>query len=417
MAGVLFAALAGTATAAAEVKWAEGGLPKALEAAKAKKGFVMVDVYTDWCSPCKQMDKTVWKDGKVIAAMGELKLVPLKVNADSPGGSLQLEGRNISGFPTLLFLDPDANEIGRTVGFSPEADFVALLKKVLRDTRSEPELRSALEKDPADATALFTLANRLKYREGDADRKERASLLERAHAADPDNLKEIGAQALADRVAMGLAPLVAAPRILTALNSLDKSRWILGLVWAPAQNPGIPEKLSALGRAAEDLSALIRAEVSTQLAAAAAAAARFKNPDAQVFELLEPYMRPPGQPSPLPEVEEAVYDFAASISSDPEVLNTVAYYNYSRQRNLEASEAMARKALASRPGDANTMDTLAHVLFSLGKKEEALKVQREAVAIAKKAAAPNADALDASLKNLEAGELDQLEKGVTPTVR
>jgi thiol-disulfide isomerase/thioredoxin len=412
--GIFLVGHMATATVAGEVNWFEGGLPKALKVAKAQKRFVMVDVFAEWCGPCKQMDKTVWKDAKVIKALDELKLVPVKVDGDRMPGAEELKRYRVNSFPTLLFLDAEGNEVGRMVGYNSAGDYAALLKKALRDTRPEKELRAVLEKNPGDAAALFTLSQRLRFDDREATRKERLSLLDRAFQADSDNAKEVGAQALVDRVSMALAAVGSLSYMKEIVAGADASSWIFGFAWGDSQNPEIPAKWSAVKKAAEDFFRSLDRDLSSQLVVAARAAGSFKSPDANPEALFEMSMRMPGTVAPLPETEIAANDLAALVSNDPEVLNNVAFSNYQKQRNLPESEAMIRRALAASAGNANAMDTLAHVLYSLGKKEEALKVQREAVAAAKKANAPNVQQLEESLKSLEAGILDQLDKGVVP---
>ena len=399
---------------AGEVKWIREDLRKAFEEAKKQQKFVMVDVVADWCAPCKLMDKTTWRDEAVIRAIDSLKLVPVKVDGDKPEGEKTLARYKIRGFPTLLFLDADGSELSRKVGFDPEADFVALIKAALKDTRPEKEIRAAIERDPSDAVSLSSLAARIMHMEDEVAMKERASLLARAYAADADNSKGVGAQAMVDRIAMAIPLLLQVVRARTNLDRLDQSGWLLGVAWGDRQDPQMPKRLSALKGSVVDIALSVERDIAAQLREAMAAAEKFQKPDANIEELLGPFMRPPGAPSPAPGIEDALYNFAASVTSSPEALNEIAFRNYSKQRELPAAEAMARKALAGAPGNTNIMDTLAHILFSVGKREEALKLQREAVSAAKREKSPNLEQLETSLKSLEEGKLDQLDAAPAP---
>ena len=73
------------------------------------------------------------------------------------------------------------------------------------------------------------------------------------------------------------------------------------------------------------------------------------------------------------------YDKALLISPDNEyVLNNYSYHLAERKESLEKAFLMARRAYELNPNDANTIDTLAWVLFQQGKYEEALTMFEEA---------------------------------------
>lgn len=63
-----------------------------------------------------------------------------------------------------------------------------------------------------------------------------------------------------------------------------------------------------------------------------------------------------------------------------EALNFLGYSMADRGVNLQAAEDMIRKALQVKPGDGYFLDSLAWVLYRRGKFDEALAVQRQAVA-------------------------------------
>lgn len=136
-----FAANAQNDTAAAEMHWEtwNKGFPEAQQSGK----IALIDVYTDWCSWCKVMDKKTYTDPKVIATI-EKYFVPIKFNPEKPGeyyvGSDTLDGRSLlgalsggksSGYPTTYFFLPGKNQIFQQPGFIEPDQFMLLLENVI----------------------------------------------------------------------------------------------------------------------------------------------------------------------------------------------------------------------------------------------------------------------------------------------
>lgn len=70
----------------------------------------MIDFFTTWCPPCKELDETTWTDARVIEWLGQ-HTVPLEVDAERAPTLAQHYG--IASYPTLLFVRPDGSEIER----------------------------------------------------------------------------------------------------------------------------------------------------------------------------------------------------------------------------------------------------------------------------------------------------------------
>lgn len=88
-------------------------LDDALAQAKKDDKPVLIDFYTTWCTPCKIMDETVFKDDKVIALLNE-KTVAIKLDAEKHEA---IAARyRVDTFPTFLFVKSDGSEMDRIVG-------------------------------------------------------------------------------------------------------------------------------------------------------------------------------------------------------------------------------------------------------------------------------------------------------------
>ena len=64
----------------AAIKW-EKDLASAVKKAKDKDLPIMIDVYTDWCSWCKELDKNTYANKEVIDAAK--KMVSVKLNPET----------------------------------------------------------------------------------------------------------------------------------------------------------------------------------------------------------------------------------------------------------------------------------------------------------------------------------------------
>ncbi len=87
------------------------------------KGFAIVDLYADWCGPCKMM-APIFEE---VAKQYEGKVKMGKMNVDE---SPETPGQfGISGIPTVIFLK-DGEMVGKLVGFQSKETFVAKIEEL-----------------------------------------------------------------------------------------------------------------------------------------------------------------------------------------------------------------------------------------------------------------------------------------------
>ena len=115
------------------------------------KRLVLIDVYTTWCAPCKQLDETTWKDAEVRAWLAETA-VSLKVDAEED--EALAERFRVNAYPTLLLLKPDGTEIDRLVGYRDPGRFLADARDALAGNDGLSRARKALEGDGRDDPML-----------------------------------------------------------------------------------------------------------------------------------------------------------------------------------------------------------------------------------------------------------------------
>ncbi len=104
-------------------------LDKAINIAKNTKKIIMVDVWTDWCSWCKKLDSETYINPDVIKE--SKKFVCLKINPEKDQkGNEFIQPYNITGYPTILFIESDGSLLYSINGFVEAPNFLEKMKDV-----------------------------------------------------------------------------------------------------------------------------------------------------------------------------------------------------------------------------------------------------------------------------------------------
>lgn len=104
----------------------------ALKLAKKEKKVLMVDVYTDWCYWCKQLDKITYKDSAVDAFIAK-NFVFVAIDAEDGGQGTEIAKRfAIRSYPTILYVNPSNYLISETGGFMEPAQYIKEIDSVQR---------------------------------------------------------------------------------------------------------------------------------------------------------------------------------------------------------------------------------------------------------------------------------------------
>ena len=139
---------------AQEINWLT--LDEALALQKKSPRKIMMDVYTNWCGPCKMLDKNTFKNKDVIDYVntyyyavkfnGEGNEVVTfdnktfdnpnynPANANRRNAPHQLTGYlQVSAYPTIVFFDEDASVIAPIRGYKTPSQLELYLKMFHKD--------------------------------------------------------------------------------------------------------------------------------------------------------------------------------------------------------------------------------------------------------------------------------------------
>ncbi len=113
-------------------------ISEVIEVAERGEKLIFMDIYTDWCMPCKIMDEDVFTDKRLAEFYNE-RFVSYKVNAEKDSGPIIAELYAVQGYPTLLFLDRSGKVILRKAGVAYSREMYELAEECLRLSETSSE--------------------------------------------------------------------------------------------------------------------------------------------------------------------------------------------------------------------------------------------------------------------------------------
>ena len=328
--------MAGLSVVAAANPWRSGTLSDVLAEGAERNLPVLVEVYTDWCPSCHDLEARVFPAPVVQAVLQTV--VPWRIDAEKGAGLEVAERYRIIGYPTILILEPSGAEIERVFDDgvvnatdAPES-FAAAIQAAIARKSTIDDLALAVKNKPADPTHLYRLGFALAAR-GRENRE--AAVLRLRQAIDKDTNNAFGVASMS---------LYALGKFLYFRGEHDydmAARTLRELIdrypesqEAPSAHDWLARSLHAAGRTGEALGMLHR-----RLAKAPQDLARYRL-------------------------------FASFCAS-----NGVA---------LEEALMVARQALARAPRDGDLWETLAKVYTKLGEETRAHEAWARAKEIAQK---------------------------------
>jgi len=147
---LVVAVLASTLSSAQQIQWMS--LEEAIAAQKSTPKKIFMDVYTDWCGPCKLLDKKTFQNPDVSKYISE-HYYAVKFNAEgqeeinffnqtytNPSYDPNRKGRNgthqftqylgVKGYPTMVFFSENGAPIMPVVGYLKPQQLELYLKMI-----------------------------------------------------------------------------------------------------------------------------------------------------------------------------------------------------------------------------------------------------------------------------------------------
>lgn len=159
--------------------YAQSDYSSVLAQAKSQNKLVILDFYTDWCIPCKQMDQYIFSQ-KRVNDMIEANFIRLRIDAEKGDGVSLAEKYQVSGYPTLVFLGSDGLEKDRMQGAPSSTGFFMEVLRVVQDKSVDManlflKFRSSTGEDKLQAAQEIALVGPAHYilMRGEAQKKLR----------------------------------------------------------------------------------------------------------------------------------------------------------------------------------------------------------------------------------------------------
>jgi thioredoxin 1 len=172
-----------TSTAPAEIHFLRGPVAEAMKQANEQQKPVMIDFMTDWCRWCDTLDANTYSDPQV-AGFVDSNLVALKIDAEKGEGVVLAKKYGVRGYPTILLARANGEEIDRLVGYLPPDAFLRAVKDFVHGVNTLLSYTESVAKTPDDASLRYALAKKYAERNDLAGSAEQYKALLRL---DPNN--------------------------------------------------------------------------------------------------------------------------------------------------------------------------------------------------------------------------------------
>lgn len=301
---------------------------QAQQMAAEQEKMLLVDVYADWCAPCKRLEKEVFATPAAAAVINPA-FVSIRIDGEKGEGPEFVEAHKVSGYPTVIVFDSNGEEIDRLFGYGDPEQWMEQLTDYMAGRNTLSDLKAQVAESPDDLELHHALARKYESREDDANARRHYQ-----RVADIAAAKGVGDDqaALLREVHYTLA---------TFAMKLDDD---------PAPMRDFMTKTDNIG--------YLRAAYG---------------------RLASYYDRAGDSERAISVYEEAV----EKMPDDVRILNGYAWFIFKEELSDHYGRgiALAEKAVALSPEADHIWDTLAQLYFANGQRDKAIEAMEKAIAI------------------------------------
>ena len=117
--------------AEAQVRWVEGSTDAVREMALKADKLVFIDLYADWCGPCRMMEERVFKR-EDVGDYFDRHFVAAKYNVDRPTGRALMQRYGRGSIPFYLIFNTEGELLGSILGAYPAEEFMQHLERIVK---------------------------------------------------------------------------------------------------------------------------------------------------------------------------------------------------------------------------------------------------------------------------------------------
>ena len=314
--------------------------------------LVLVDFETEWCVWCDRLDTDTYTDQRVIE-FAKKNLISKKIDAEKNNGPQQKKKYRVKGYPTILLLDSEGNEIDRIIGYRPPEEFFNELNRIKNRENTLSDLITRYKQSINNSSVKIDLAE--KYILMNLPDSARLLL---------DNIYSYQKKKhqLDFSVSFNLSQLY------YKIRSLDRSIEILDqIVESGVDSSDIAYffRLLYKSKRSSDIDALLEyAELSENID-------RKQKSYWQIIRILKKHKRDPSLEAKL--YLKVIDLYTSDYKYLPSLLNGFAWRMTELEKNLDIALVKINKALEYGE-DIKILDTKAEVLWKLNRSEEAVEI-------------------------------------------
>ena len=134
----------------------DSSFDEAVSEAKKQNKMLFIDVYADWCEPCKILSEKVFPLEEV-GSYFRSKFVCYKMNADSQENKEFIKKYEIKGLPTLLFMDAFGNIVKQHTGLANPYYLIRIARLATGDQETPEEMYNRYKKGKKDLSVLQSI--------------------------------------------------------------------------------------------------------------------------------------------------------------------------------------------------------------------------------------------------------------------